>query len=81
MTDYDDMRLKAAADAGLPAGLAPRLQGNTADELAGDAQALAAAMPRQPEDHNDLIRRLLAESRGKNNWLAERLFRTPQGDD
>lgn len=57
MTDHDAMRLKAAAEAGLPAGLAPRLQGDTADELAVDAQALAASMPRQPEDHNDLIRR------------------------
>lgn len=40
------LRQRVAAEKGLPAPLAERLQGETADELAADAETLLAAIPR-----------------------------------
>ncbi len=43
--ELQTLRLQAAASAGLPAELANRLQGATAEEIAADAAALANALP------------------------------------
>lgn len=40
------LRARVAGEKGLPAALAERLQGETAEELAADADALLAALPR-----------------------------------
>lgn len=40
------LRQKVAAEKGLPPALADRLQGETADDIAADADALLAALPR-----------------------------------
>lgn len=68
----DEMRAAAAAAAGLPASFAVRLQGSTPEELAKDAEELAAAVtppagaPAAPQSMEEWIR---STARGD---LAER---------
>jgi hypothetical protein len=77
MTPYDELQRRLAAEAGLPAGLAERLRGDTPEELAADANRLAALLPSPPPPppatHNELIRQLLAENRGKHRDLINKL--------
>lgn len=60
--DAAALRERLALDAGLPAAMASRLQGQDAGELAADAQALAETLaemrPTPPEDFNARIRRM-----------------------
>lgn len=69
--DGQDLRLRAAREAGLPIGLADRLRGNDAAELLQDAKRLAIGIgvvdPEPAEDtepdpaaeHTELLSRLL----------------------
>lgn len=75
MTPYDELQRRLAAEAGLPAGLANRLRGDTPEELRADANRLAALLPPPPPPptHNELIRQLLAEDRNKHSDLINKL--------
>ena len=47
--ELGELQRAAAEKAGLPAQLAKRLQGSTAEELEADAKALADTLPKQPK--------------------------------
>jgi hypothetical protein len=73
------MRKRIATEAGLPAGLASRLQGATPDELTADAAALAAGLPAPPPPptHDALLTRVLADNREKHQALIDSLHPYP----
>jgi hypothetical protein len=82
MTSYDQLRQRIAAEAGLPAGLASRLQGATPDELTADAAALAAGLPAPPPPtHDALLTRVLADNREKHRALIDAMHPDPNGEN
>lgn len=82
MNSFDHLRQRIATEAGLHAGMASRLRGDTLDELTADAERLAAALPAPapPPTHDRLIERLLADNCEKHRNLIDAMHTDPDGE-